>query len=202
VGLIIHERLVNLPTELVPPLHEALRRDLEFATTSKEVLASIREAFQFEHFLLISRCFQPAPLGKQKKSKAAKGAAKANSGALFLKFEDELYKQASPLVFSFSGKTSDVSSEIERMSTTRVVMAFPAEKLRTICESLNGLAGETVGLHFDPVPGVAGPRFADFASGAGAGAGSALGSASAPSPRAVKAQKPTNSKKSKSKRGV
>jgi len=56
VGLLLGERLVNLPNELVPPLHRALKDDIAWSCTTPECPADERPFYLFTHFLRVARC--------------------------------------------------------------------------------------------------------------------------------------------------
>ena len=56
VGLILQDRVINMPLELIPPLHQALLDDVAFAVQNETTPAE-RDAFKFEHYIIIGRIF-------------------------------------------------------------------------------------------------------------------------------------------------
>jgi len=74
VGLILTERFVNMPSEIVPPMYKMLLEEIEWAIEDKE-------PYQFTHYLIVSKAYcevesrldveDSGP--KKKKSKAGKG---------------------------------------------------------------------------------------------------------------------------------
>merc|ERR1711924_60694 len=57
VGLIFCERFVNLPEELVPPLHKALKEDIEWSCTTLECPKEERPFYLFTHLIGVSKCY-------------------------------------------------------------------------------------------------------------------------------------------------
>ena len=58
-ALLVNERLVNMPAELLAPLHTALHDDLDWATRHAAT-AEVRAFFQIEHCVAIVRCERAA----------------------------------------------------------------------------------------------------------------------------------------------
>lgn len=50
VGLIISERLINMPTEVVPPMYKMLKDEIKTAIDNKQ-------PFEFGHYLIASKSF-------------------------------------------------------------------------------------------------------------------------------------------------
>ncbi|POY75351.1 hypothetical protein BMF94_1580 [Rhodotorula taiwanensis] len=50
VGLVLSERMVNMPTQIVPPMYRMLQEELQWATEDKE-------PYHFSHLLFLSRVF-------------------------------------------------------------------------------------------------------------------------------------------------
>ncbi|BGP52468.1 Mss4p nuclear export [Rhodotorula sphaerocarpa] len=50
VGLVLSERMVNMPTQIVPPMYRMLQEELQWATEEKE-------PYNFSHLLFLSRVF-------------------------------------------------------------------------------------------------------------------------------------------------
>lgn len=61
-ALLVNERLVNMPAELLAPLHTALHDDLDWATRHAAT-AEVRAFFQIEHCVAIVRCERAAHAG-------------------------------------------------------------------------------------------------------------------------------------------
>lgn len=96
VGLLLNERLINLPYVLVPQLHESLPEDLRF-TKRQDDIEDPKE-FDYQYLLVISRySIENAKSKKQQgvgANKRMRMAAAAGSGTeekLYYKAEDELF---------------------------------------------------------------------------------------------------------------
>uniref|UniRef100_A0A7S4GPN2 Protein BCCIP homolog n=1 Tax=Oxyrrhis marina TaxID=2969 RepID=A0A7S4GPN2_OXYMA len=112
-GWIFTERLINVPGNVVPSLYECVRKDLVYATTSKEVFANERAAFKFEHMLFWVTAVrdreaavkkqggesgEPAP----KKAKKDKGRASSSAAPLVpLYFEQDHFLSKAEFSFSY-----------------------------------------------------------------------------------------------------
>ncbi|RDW69623.1 protein BCP1 [Coleophoma cylindrospora] len=89
VGLVLAERLINVPTEIAPPMYTMLIDEIEAAVEDKE-------PYEFTHYLIISKTYreiastldqEDAP--RQKKSKATKGS----SETFYFHPEDEVLQR-------------------------------------------------------------------------------------------------------------
>uniref|UniRef100_A0A7S0LNB5 Protein BCP1 n=1 Tax=Coccolithus braarudii TaxID=221442 RepID=A0A7S0LNB5_9EUKA len=78
IGLLISERLVNAPLQLVPDLLESLVQDIEWAKENEEE-PPLRAAFDFRHLLLVCKVTKAAPgevSSELPRKKQKKGSAK------------------------------------------------------------------------------------------------------------------------------
>lgn len=93
VGLVLTERLINMPTEIVPPMYAMLLEEIEWAVKDNE-------PYNFTHYLIISKVYteiasrldveteEPA----QKKSKKSKAGA-SSAETFFFHPEDEVLQE-------------------------------------------------------------------------------------------------------------
>ena len=98
VGLILTDRLLNLPSELVPPMYGMLLEEISWAVDEKE-------PYSFTHYLILSKTYVEiasaldqeldGPKKKKKKHASNGGVAKA----FYFHPEDELLQQHA-LVYS------------------------------------------------------------------------------------------------------
>jgi len=74
VGLILTERFINMPHQIVPPMYTMLQEELAWALEEKE-------PYEFTHYLILSKCYteveskldaEDNPPSKKKKAPAAK----------------------------------------------------------------------------------------------------------------------------------
>ncbi|EKJ73918.1 hypothetical protein HYE68_003463 [Fusarium pseudograminearum] len=87
VGLVFSERLINMPSELAPPLYSMLVDEVEAAVEDKE-------PYNFSHYLILSKTYQELEskldVENQKRKKA-----KEEAGMYYFHMEDEvLHKHA------------------------------------------------------------------------------------------------------------
>ncbi|EPS74079.1 hypothetical protein M569_00676, partial [Genlisea aurea] len=57
VGLIISQRVVNLPPQILPPLYDALFDEIRWATED-EPTDELRNSFRFKNYLIISKIYE------------------------------------------------------------------------------------------------------------------------------------------------
>lgn len=99
VGLLINERMINLPYQLVPQLHEGLPEDIKF-TKAQDDIEDPRE-FDYQYLLVISRY----SIENQRRAAAAAAALDPKKQKLeeklFYKAEDELFLRTCESSFSF-----------------------------------------------------------------------------------------------------
>lgn len=97
VGLVLAERLINVPAEIAPPMYTMLIDEIEAAVEDKE-------PYEFTHYLIISKTYQElasaldeedAP--RTKKSKASK----TNREAFYFHPEDEVLQRHALALGSF-----------------------------------------------------------------------------------------------------
>eukprot|EP00392_Amoebophrya_sp_AT5.2_P006413 g6425.t1 len=57
-GLLVNERLINLPDDLAPPLHKCLVDGIAWSQTTPECPEEERPFYSFDHFLGIAKCWK------------------------------------------------------------------------------------------------------------------------------------------------
>lgn len=85
VGLILAERLINMPSEIIPPMYSMLLDEIEAAVEDKE-------PYDFSHYLIISKTYNEVEStldqGERKKKKA-----KEDAPLFFFHPEDEVLQK-------------------------------------------------------------------------------------------------------------
>ncbi|GER44665.1 protein BCCIP homolog [Striga asiatica] len=85
VGLMISQRVVNLPPQLLPPLYDALFDEVEWATED-EPTKELQNSFRFKYYLIISKIY------KHKNADKNKGMTKTGEeNVIYVKPEDEIF---------------------------------------------------------------------------------------------------------------
>ncbi|TMW56930.1 hypothetical protein Poli38472_002855 [Pythium oligandrum] len=139
VGLVVNERMVNLPYQLVPPVHSALHEDIEWAI-SNEATPELRKSFEFDYFLLISSCTmeKAGSTGGKGKGKKVK-TDYSQTAKFFANFEDEFLEQDAEVTFTF--ETPRGEREQDQPNKHTVVMLIERSRhkaaLGTIAAMIN-----------------------------------------------------------------
>ncbi|KAF5027467.1 hypothetical protein F66182_428 [Fusarium sp. NRRL 66182] len=102
VGLVFSERLINMPSELAPPLYSMLLDEVEAAVEDKE-------PYEFSHYLIISKTYQELEskldVENQKRKKA-----KEEAGMYYFHMEDEVLQKHAVAHGSFNYTKEDESA--------------------------------------------------------------------------------------------
>ncbi|RAH46408.1 protein-transporting protein BCP1 [Aspergillus brunneoviolaceus CBS 621.78] len=113
IGLLLTERLINMPAEVVPPMYTMLQQEIAHAVADNE-------PFDFSHYLLLSKTYEEVqskldmeesrPLKKGKKSAAGK------TDRFFFHPEDEVLEKHALCAgsFEYSRKQDDGHSDSKR----------------------------------------------------------------------------------------
>lgn len=139
LGLILSERLVNMPTQIIPPMYEMLFEEIEWALEDKE-------PYNFSHYIILSRSCQ------QQKSKRGhlKKKRKDICDALTLYFhpEDEIFKKKSLYNITYKYGKSDKDSDSMRsfqnpgMRVQGELMMISKDKLKEAIDDLKSMFTE------------------------------------------------------------
>jgi protein BCP1 len=88
VGLIFSERLINMPSEIAPPMYSMLMDEIEAAVEDKE-------PYEFSHYLIISKTYQEVESNLEIETERKKKKAKEEASIFYFHAEDEvLHKHA------------------------------------------------------------------------------------------------------------
>lgn len=141
VGLLISERLINIPEELAPPLYRGILDEIAWATED-EPSKVLRNSFNFKQYLIISRNFQQLqrkkkvvkPSKKQKKQHKQESKwrdqEKVSEDIIYMKPEDELLHKLSQWSCKFPvNSESAAAHEIRGLKQFRLVMLLTAESM-------------------------------------------------------------------------
>ena len=102
IGLILTERLINIPSEVAPPMYRMLLEEISWAVEEKE-------PYTFSHYLILSKTYhevasvldleesRPQKKVKQKKTSGEQGDA----NPFYFHPEDEVLQRYSSMVGSF-----------------------------------------------------------------------------------------------------
>ncbi|GLT24849.1 hypothetical protein SLA2020_000170 [Shorea laevis] len=138
VGLLVSERVVNLPPQLLPPLYDALFDEVSWAKED-EPTEELRNSFCFKFYLLVSKVYKLKNVNQRKKS-----SSDGDEEMIYIKPEDEIFHKLSSWSFAFPMHTQQVSPhELRNYQLTGLVMAVKAENISTFREQLRSLIDES-----------------------------------------------------------
>lgn len=141
IGLLLNERFVNLPLDLIPPLHKGLPEDIEWSRTTPECPEDERLFYNFKFYVGVARQLEELPptanggeasasnslpgstdgLGQRKRKRKQKEAASSSNNGkwtpVFVNPEDEAYVRRALYSFTFSmprRSREDGSTEVKQ----------------------------------------------------------------------------------------
>ncbi|CAI9113307.1 OLC1v1013885C3 [Oldenlandia corymbosa var. corymbosa] len=137
VGLLVSQRVVNLPPQLLPPLYDALFDEVSWATED-EPTEELRKSFQFKTYLMISKIYKH----KNADKKIGKNG-NVEEAIIYAKPEDEIFHELSSWSINFPLHSQEVKpSELKDYQPMCLVMAVDASKVPTFRKQLHSLIDE------------------------------------------------------------
>lgn len=139
VGLLVSQRFVNCPHQLVPPLYDALFDEVSWATED-EPSQELRDSFCFKLYLLITKIYE----NKHATQCIAKGKHDPGESIIYLKAEDEIFHEMSSLSFTFRLHSSPfVPPELKNYRAMGLVMFINADAIPKFRQRLKSLLAES-----------------------------------------------------------
>ncbi|XP_042488767.1 protein BCCIP homolog [Macadamia integrifolia] len=139
VGLLVSQRVANLPPQLLPPLYDALFDEASWATED-EPTEELQDSFRFKFYLVLTRIY------KHKDANRQKGISKycSDEPIIYIKPEDEIFHKLSSWSFNFPLQTQQMAThELRNYRLTGLVMAVEADKIPTFRKDLKSLISES-----------------------------------------------------------
>ncbi|KAL6061930.1 Mss4p nuclear export [Balamuthia mandrillaris] len=163
LGLILHERLINVPPQLAPHLYKALLEEMQWAceeeVTGKKSnsngTSTAAPAFRFAHYLLFSTVFHTS-VG-QTTANPKKKKTRTGSEATYLRPEDQILHQEGAVLYSFPVTRNEQQSrwtfdgmltetrELLLISHTTLVAAI--EKMHQLCLPASSASSSSSAFH-------------------------------------------------------
>ncbi|XP_068651059.1 protein BCCIP homolog isoform X2 [Aristolochia californica] len=135
VGLLVSQRVLNLPPQLLPPLYDAIFDEILWATED-EPTEELQESYRFKFYLLVSRIY------KNKNTKVQKEAC--SEPIIYIKPEDEIFQKLSSWSFTFSLCTQQLAPrELRNYEQMGLVMLVKEDRIPTFREELKSLVQES-----------------------------------------------------------
>ncbi|KAK4279256.1 hypothetical protein QN277_016984 [Acacia crassicarpa] len=136
VGLLVSQRVVNLPLQLLPHLYDALFDEVSWATED-EPTEELRNSFKFTHYIIYSKIY------KHKNAEQNRKLNNDDDAIIYIKPEDELFHKLSSWFFCFPLQTSQPETrELKNCRSMGLVMAVEADKIPTFRQELRSLISE------------------------------------------------------------
>ncbi|XP_023640202.1 protein BCCIP homolog isoform X2 [Capsella rubella] len=129
VGLLVSQRVMNLPPQLLPPLYDGLFEEVSWATED-EPTGELRNSFRFKSYLLVTKIYKRKPRHGEEDIEET----------IFLKPEDELFLELSSWSFTYPMRSQLVTSqEMKNYQLMGLVMAVEANKISKFRQMLKSL---------------------------------------------------------------
>ncbi|KAL8298258.1 hypothetical protein RB597_006867 [Gaeumannomyces tritici] len=100
VGLILADRLINMPSEIVPPMYRLLADEIEAAVEDKE-------PYEFSHYLIISKTYTEVESNLGIETERKKKKAKEEAPFFYFHAEDEVLQKHALAYGSFPYSRAD-----------------------------------------------------------------------------------------------
>ncbi|XP_044490615.1 protein BCCIP homolog isoform X2 [Mangifera indica] len=139
VGLLVSQRVVNLPPQLLPPMYDALFDEVSWATED-ELTKELQDSFRFKFYLLVCKIYKQLKNVSRKK----KLGSRSDEEMIYIKPEDEIFHQLSSWSFTFPMRAQRVETqELKNYHLTGLMMVVDAEKISTFQHQLQSLIDES-----------------------------------------------------------
>jgi len=150
VGLLLNERLINMPPQVVPPMFRMLLEEIQWAIDDKE-------PYEFAYYMVISKLYRMVESKVDKDENAPQTSVKNNKKSridpedlnkvFYFQPEDEIIEKYSVLKVDFRmAKATNTDSKRTfydyGIDPFRRVLVFPADKLQTITNEISELLKE------------------------------------------------------------
>jgi len=166
IGLLLNERFINLPLDLIPPLHKGLPEDIEWSCSTPDCPEDERIFYNFKFYVGVARQLEELPteensegasasnsvpsstdgLGQRKRKRKRGEAVSSSHGKwtpVFVNAEDEAYVRRALLSFSFSmprqSRREDGSTETKQGKEHRVVYVITRSEFEKTTAELESI---------------------------------------------------------------
>ena len=147
VGLIISERMINMPAEIVPPMYTMLIDEVDAAIEDKE-------PYEFTHYLVLSRAYievESALESEPTERKSKKIREDPTASQLFFHAEDEVLSKLAQAHGRYSyRKIAESSADSKRafreigIEAEGLLMLFEAKKLPDAIQAVSDFISSSV----------------------------------------------------------
>ncbi|CAN6470604.1 unnamed protein product [Victoria cruziana] len=131
IGLLVSQRMINLPAELLPPLYDALFDEISWATED-EPTEKLRKSFCFKYYLIVTRFY------KKKTGQSNRMRNDQSEEVIYVKMEDEIFHKLCSWSFTFPTEQI-VANELRNYVCLGLVMLVESEKVSAYRDELKSL---------------------------------------------------------------
>ncbi|CAN6476238.1 unnamed protein product [Victoria cruziana] len=132
MGLLVSQRMINLPIELLPPLYDALFDEISWATED-EPTEELRNSFCFKYYLIVTRFYMKGTGQSNKMSNDQN-----EESVIYVKMEDKILHKLCSWSFTFPTEQI-VANELRNYVCLGLVMLVESEKISAYRTELNSL---------------------------------------------------------------
>lgn len=133
VGMIINERVINIPQETAPPLVDGLFDEIGWATED-EPTQELRDSFKFSKYLFFTRLFRDDDPEQNEENKKRKRSDEPL--LMYIRPEDEFFHQLAEWSFSWKAKGTEDKNDIDDLKPMRLCMLVDASKVPEVRDKL------------------------------------------------------------------
>lgn len=144
MGLILCERVVNMPPMIIPKMLEALFCEVEWATED-EPSEGERENYRFGWYLYVTEVFETDAADGKEDSGSGKKRKTSREGEEKIKYAFVRVEDAAWMKHAAASVTWDVDGEVEKgLTRKRIAMIIAASKIGAVREMVMDLVGSSL----------------------------------------------------------
>ena len=137
VGLIINERIINVPPETAPPMVNQLFDEIEWATQD-EPTEELKNSFKFKKYLFVTRLFRDDEPEEEAGKKRKRGGEPV---LMHIRPEDEFFQESGDWSFMWKSKDTEDKDDIQDLKPMRLCMLVDASAVPTVRDALKKVFG-------------------------------------------------------------
>ncbi|XP_021909797.1 protein BCCIP homolog [Carica papaya] len=139
VGLLVSQRVLKRPPQVLPPIYDGLFDEISWATED-EPTEELRNSFCFKYYILVSKIYK---LKNENSKKRSSGST--DEEIIYIKQEDEIFHQLSLWSFIFPLHIHQVTThELRNYRLMGLVMAIEADKIPSFRQQLKSFIDESL----------------------------------------------------------
>lgn len=148
LGLIVSRRILNVPNELVPPLHDALVQDVQWAQEN-EITQELQDQYKFKNYLMIASLFRngekKSVQASKKKGKRRKKNSEGEEAEMdFLRFEEAAYAEHASLAFEIDRSVASTNEGRGKLTLARRGLLIAHDKLQRVNEEIVNMQNQSL----------------------------------------------------------